>query len=51
MKVKWDIKDTADEDLINSLAYSLEITPIIANLLIQRGITTKDDAKIGRAHV
>lgn len=45
MNKKWIIKPEADEQKINDLAKSLSVSKIIANLLVQRGITSFEDAK------
>jgi len=45
MKKKWVIKERADKGLIEELSKQLNIHPILANLLIQRGHDTFDKAK------
>ncbi len=45
MDKKWIIKPKEDEQKINDLAESLSVSEIIANLLVQRGITNFEDAK------
>jgi single-stranded-DNA-specific exonuclease len=45
MEKRWVVKNLADEDIVNKLSESLSIDPIIANLLIQRGVTSFPDAK------
>ncbi len=41
----WKVKAKGDESLIEELSYELNIKEVLANLLIQRGITTFDQAK------
>lgn len=45
MNKKWVIKNRGDDELINTLASQLNINPILANLLIQRGHDTFEKAK------
>ena len=45
MKKNWVIKAQGDEELIASLSSELNITRPLAQLLVQRGITTFDEAK------
>ena len=45
MKKKWVIKDRADKELVTDLSKELNIHPILANLLIQRGHNTFEKAK------
>jgi single-stranded-DNA-specific exonuclease len=45
MEKRWKIKPSADETIIKRLASELNIDSITANLLVQRGVTTFDDAK------
>ncbi len=45
MKKNWVIKAQGDEDLIASLSSKLTITKPLAQLLIQRGISTFDEAR------
>ncbi len=45
MKKKWVIKDRAQSDLIAGLSKQLNINPILANLLIQRGHGSFEKAK------
>lgn len=45
MEKRWKIKPPADETIIKRLASELNIDTITANLLVQRGVTTFDDAK------
>ena len=41
----WKIKDKADAEKVNELSQSLDIDPILGNLLVQRGIDSFDKAK------
>ena len=45
MEKNWVIKATGDEDLIASMARDLSIDKPLAQLLVQRGITSYDEAK------
>lgn len=45
MQKRWNVKATAPADKIRHLAEAIKIDPAIANLLVQRGIETYDDAK------
>ncbi|MDQ3052119.1 MAG: single-stranded-DNA-specific exonuclease RecJ [Bacteroidota bacterium] len=45
MKKKWVIKDRADKEQVADLAKQLNINPILANLLIQRGHDTFEKAR------
>jgi len=45
MEKKWVIKTPGDTEAVNSLVESLKINPILVNLLVQRGITTFDEAR------
>jgi single-stranded-DNA-specific exonuclease len=45
MEKRWVVKNLADEDIVNKLSDSLSIDTIIANLLVQRGVTSFPDAK------
>jgi single-stranded-DNA-specific exonuclease len=45
MEKKWVIKTPGDSEAVNSLVESLKINPILVNLLVQRGITTFDEAR------
>jgi single-stranded-DNA-specific exonuclease len=45
MKKKWVIKERGNSELIDSLAKQLNINPILANLLVQRGHDTFEKAK------
>ncbi|PIP54510.1 MAG: single-stranded-DNA-specific exonuclease RecJ [Bacteroidetes bacterium CG23_combo_of_CG06-09_8_20_14_all_32_9] len=44
MEKTWVLKPRGDETLIQELAKSLSVDPVIANLLVQRGITTFKEA-------
>lgn len=46
MKKKWVINTPPDEAYIQELANELNCHPVIANLLLQRGIRTADDAQV-----
>jgi single-stranded-DNA-specific exonuclease len=43
--MRWKIKDKADAEKVNELSQSLDIDPILGNLLVQRGIDSFDKAK------
>lgn len=45
MDKRWVIKEPGDEETIESLSQSLGVDKVIANLLVQRGIQTFDEAK------
>jgi single-stranded-DNA-specific exonuclease len=45
MTKKWTLLDQQDDALVSQLAKSLNISIVLARLLIQRGITTFDDAR------
>ncbi|MBL0342397.1 MAG: single-stranded-DNA-specific exonuclease RecJ [Bacteroidetes bacterium] len=45
MKKLWVIKERGDKELIESLSKQLNINPILANLLVQRGHDTFEKAK------
>jgi len=45
MEKRWSIKPQADETITDRLMSELGIDKILANLLVQRGITTFDEAK------
>lgn len=40
MQKRWDIKKQPDEGLVESLAGQIGVSPVLARLLIQRGVTT-----------
>ena len=50
MTKRWIKKPQADSALVESLSKQLNLTPVLASLLVQRGITDYDE-EIGRAHV
>jgi len=45
MEKRWVLKDRGDKELVNHLAGQLGIEPVLADLLVQRGITTFDGAR------
>jgi len=45
MKKRWLLKDRGNTELVNKLAVQLGIDPLLADLLVQRGITTFEGAK------
>ncbi len=45
MEKKWVIKERGNKEMIDSLAKELNINPILANILIQRGHDTFEKAK------
>jgi single-stranded-DNA-specific exonuclease len=45
MEKRWVLKPQGEQEAINSLAESLNINFILANLLVQRGISTFEQAK------
>ena len=45
MKKKWILKPKADMTLVSELTSSLGVSPIISELLVNRGITSFDSAK------
>ena len=45
METRWIIAQDVDKQVVRSLSESLGIDEILANLLVQRGITTYDEAK------
>ncbi len=45
MDKRWVIKEQGNEELVSKLQGVLKIESTLANLLVQRGITTYDDAK------
>ena len=42
---KWILKDPADPEIVNRLAAEVGIDPVLANLLVQRGVTTFEQAR------
>ncbi|WP_439182094.1 single-stranded-DNA-specific exonuclease RecJ [Carboxylicivirga taeanensis] len=45
MEKRWSIKPESDEETINHLSEVLNINRVLANLLVQRGVTNYDEAK------
>jgi len=45
MDKRWVINEPGDEETIASLSHSLGVDEVVANLLVQRGINTFDEAK------
>lgn len=45
MEYRWNIHESGNTDTVQALAKSLNITPVLANLLVQRGITNFDEAR------
>ncbi|TRX71645.1 single-stranded-DNA-specific exonuclease RecJ [Carboxylicivirga sp. M1479] len=45
MEKRWSIKPESDQELINHLSEVLNINRVLANLLVQRGVTNYDEAK------
>ncbi len=45
MEKRWDIKPTEDEALAEQLSRELNVNPVFAQLLLQRGVRTFDEAK------
>ena len=45
MQKKWQVKAPIDNTLIEELRSSLKVEPIIAELLLQRGITSFEEAQ------
>jgi single-stranded-DNA-specific exonuclease len=45
MKKKWVIKEQGNPELVRSLSAELNISPVLSNLLVQRGYDTFDKAK------
>ena len=43
--MRWTIKPKPEIEKVNSLAQALNLDPILASLLVQRGIETYDEAK------
>ena len=42
---RWAVKEKGDANLIQELSRTLNIGETLANILVQRGITTYDEAK------
>ena len=45
MEKRWVIKESGDHELVKNLAMELNIDRNLAELLVQRGITTFDEAR------
>ncbi len=45
MEKRWSLKSEGDEQVVNQLANDLSIEKVLANLLVQRGVTTFEEAK------
>ena len=45
MVKSWVLKEQGNPDVVAELAASLGIDSVLANLLVQRGVTSFDDAK------
>ena len=45
MQKKWEIKEAGKPEIVDQLSSELKISPILSNLLAQRGITNYDEAK------
>nr|WP_321406794.1 single-stranded-DNA-specific exonuclease RecJ [uncultured Carboxylicivirga sp.] len=45
MEKRWSIKPESDPEMVNHLAEVLNINHVLANLLVQRGVTNYDEAK------
>lgn len=45
MEKRWKIKEQGDAELVTKLSQELNVTPVIANLLVQRGINNYEEAK------
>jgi single-stranded-DNA-specific exonuclease len=45
MEKRWVLKEQGDSEVVNHLSAELRINRILANLLVQRGIRTYDEAK------
>ncbi|UBM62522.1 single-stranded-DNA-specific exonuclease RecJ [Candidatus Sulfidibacterium hydrothermale] len=45
MEKRWVVKEEADRQMVMRLAEALDISPKLTNLLVQRGVTTFDEAK------
>ena len=45
MEKNWKLKDKGNETMISELSEALNINEILAQLLVQRNITTFDEAK------
>ena len=45
MKKRWVVKDQGDIAVVKQLASVLEVSESLANLMVQRNITTADEAQ------
>lgn len=45
MEKRWNIKDSCNPTIVDNLTQELGIDPVLVKLLVQRGITTFDEAK------
>jgi len=45
MERRWVVKEQSDPEVVNQLADELNIDGLLANLLVQRGVTTFDESK------
>lgn len=45
MEKRWSLKPEGDEQVVNQLANELSIDKVLANLLVQRGVNTFEEAK------
>lgn len=45
MEKRWVLKERVNEETVKILANELGINPVLAELLVQRGVTTYDEAK------
>ena len=45
MQKKWVLKSPGSPDFVYTLAAELKINPLLANLLVQRGISTFEEAR------
>jgi single-stranded-DNA-specific exonuclease len=45
MEKRWSVKEQAPEDKVRKLSEAIRVNPVIANLLVQRGVETFEQAK------
>ena len=45
MQKRWVVKDVTRQDLVDKLATSLNIDPVLSQLLVQRNITSFPEAR------
>lgn len=45
MELKWILEENLNNDLVNKLAESLNVSPVISKILVQRGIDTFEKAR------